>query len=93
VAGLPTPTGLGLTVGFAASQAGSALAEVVAGIVRAEVFGPSSTTNASDAPERLNPPGRGDTVRNDPPVSPVTYVFKEESSAMLVPISFPVPPR
>jgi hypothetical protein len=93
VAGLPTPTGEGLTVGFTASHAGSASAEVIPGMLSAKVFGPSWATKASDRPERLPPPVRGEMVGKLPAVSPVTYVFSDESSAMLVPTSFPDPPK
>jgi hypothetical protein len=93
VTGLPTPTGLGLKVGFGALHAGSASGEVGFGIVRADVLGPSSATKASDGPERLDPPARGDTVGKDPEVSPLTNVFKDESSTMLVPMSVPDPPK
>lgn len=93
MAGLPTPTGEGLTVGFLAWQAGRAPLGVGSGMVRAAVLGPSCATKASDGPERLPPPVKGDMVGKVPAVSPVTYVFNEESSAMLVPMSVPDPPR
>lgn len=91
--GLPTPTGEGLTVGFLELHAGSAPAAVGSGMVSSAVFGPSCATNASEVPERLAPPVRGDFVGKLPAVSPATYVFKDESNAMLVPISVPDPPR
>jgi hypothetical protein len=59
-----------------------------------EVFGPSSVTKASDDPDRLPPPPKGLAFGKLPEkVSPVTYSFSNESSAMLVPMSFPAPPR
>lgn len=93
MAGLPTPTGEGLTVGFLTLQAGRAPAGVGSGMVSAVVFGPSCATKASEGPERLPPPVRGDVVGKVPAVSPVIYVFNEESSALLVPMSVPDPPK
>jgi hypothetical protein len=93
VAGLPTPTGEGLTVGFLALHAGSAPADVGSGMVSAEVFGPSCATKASEGPDRLPPPVRGEVVGKLPAVSPVIYVFNEESRTMLVPMSVPDPPK
>ena len=92
--GLPTPTGDGLTVGFLVPHAGSAPAGVGSGIrVSPETFGPSCATKSSEGPDRLPPPLSGDNVGKLPSVSPAKYVFKEESRAMPVPISFPDPPR
>jgi hypothetical protein len=93
VTGLPTPTGDGLTVGFLLPHAGSAPTGVGSGMLSAAGFGPSCATNTSEGPDRLPPPVSGDMVGKLPSVSPARYVFNEESRAMLVPISFPDPPR
>jgi hypothetical protein len=76
-----------------ALHAGSAPGGVGSGMLSAKVFGPSWATKASDGPERLPPPVRGEIVGKLPAVSPVTYVFSDESSAMPVPTSFPDPPK
>src|SRR5436305_12246184 len=96
---LPDATGDELTVGLGTLGPGVpvvAFAGVNAGILSPPVFGPTMLTNASGAPERLPPVGSGFAVgKLEAPedVSPARYTFNEASSAMLVPISVPLPPR